>query len=93
MIGARGWIVLTKDRNIRRRELEIVAFANARVRGFVLTAADLTGPEQADAFVRALPKMNRMAGGSRGPLIGRVGAKGGVSMLRLPRSRSKKPVK
>ena len=89
-IGARQWVVLTKDRNIRRRDLEIRAIVQARVRAFVLTAADLTGPEQAEAFVRALPKMNRMAVGSRGPLIGRVGAKGGISMLRLPRAASKR---
>lgn len=87
VIGARGWVLLTKDRNIRRRELEIQALVNARVRAFVLTAADLTGPEQAEAFVRALARMNRIAAGSRGPLIGRVGAKGGVSTLTLPRSK------
>jgi hypothetical protein len=85
VVGKRKWIVLTKDRNIRRRDLEIQALVNARVRAFVLTAADLTGPEQAAAFVRALPRMNRIASASHGPLIGRVGRAGGISLLRLPR--------
>ena len=85
VVGDRRWIILTKDRHIRRRELEINAIINARVRAFVLTAADLTGPEQAAAFVRALKKMNRIAASSLGPLIGRVSESGGVSMLRLPR--------
>ena len=73
IVGERKWIVLTKDRHIRRRELEIQAIVNARVRAFVLTAADLTSPEQAVVFTRALPKMNRIAAASRGPLIGRIG--------------------
>jgi hypothetical protein len=88
--GQRQWIVLTKDRHIRRRELEIQAIVNARVRAFVLTAADLTGREQAVAFVRALSKMNRMSAASRGPFIGRVGESGGISILPLPRSRRRK---
>jgi uncharacterized protein with PIN domain len=90
IVGERKWIVLTKDRHIRRRALEVQAIVNARVRAFVLTAADLTGPEQAVAFVRALRKMNRIASASPGPLIGRVGESGGVSILPLPSSRSKK---
>lgn len=69
--GARKWIVLTKDRQIILRQLEITAIINARVRAFVLTAADLMGREQAEVFVRALKKMNRIAAASRGPLIGR----------------------
>ena len=87
VVGERRWIVLTKDRHIRRRELEINAFVQARVRAFVLTAADLTGSEQALAFVRALKKMDRIASASKGPLIGRVAATGGVSLLELPRRR------
>jgi hypothetical protein len=71
VVGRRGWIVLTKDRHIRRRELEISALVHARVRAFVLTAADLTGAEQAVVFVSALGKMNRIGASSRGPLVGR----------------------
>jgi hypothetical protein len=89
-IGERGWILLTKDRQIRRRELEIQAIVNARIRAFVLTTAELTGQEQADTFVRALANMDRMAGASRGPLIGRVSKSGGISVLRLPRQRRKR---
>ena len=88
VVGERGWVVLTKDRHIRRRELEIQALVRARVRAFVLTAADLTGAEQAAVFVRALPKMLRICQGSRGLLIGAVGGKGGVRLLSLPRLRT-----
>jgi len=87
VVGARGWVVLTKDRQIRRRELELEAFINARVRAFVLIAADLTGPDQADVFVKALPKMTRICRSARGPLIGAVSAGAGVVLLQLKRRR------
>lgn len=89
VVGEPEWIVLTKDRYIRRRELEISAIINALVWAFVMTAADLTGPEQAAVFVRALNRMNRIAAAARGPLIGRVSESGAISMLRLPRRRGR----
>ena len=90
VVGQRGWIVLTKDRHIRRRELEIQALVSARARAFVLTAADLTGPQQAAVFIRALPKILRICHASKGPLVGAVGGRGGVALLRLPRRRSRR---
>ena len=87
VVGRRQWVVLTKDRHIRRRQLEIEAFVSARVRAFVLTSADLTGPEQAAVFVKALPRISRLCRQSRGPLIGAVGQGGGVALVQLPRRR------
>lgn len=40
-IGARGWVRLTKDKDIRRRPIEIQAILNCRVRAFVLAATEL----------------------------------------------------
>ena len=37
---ARGWILITKDKNIRKREIELRALHEARVRAFVLTHMD-----------------------------------------------------
>ena len=85
VVGARKWVVLTKDRHIRRRELELDALMNARVRAFVLTAGDLTGQDQADVFVKALPKITRICQASRGPLIAAVSAGAGVVLLQLKR--------
>src|SRR5436309_3699266 len=35
-VGERGWILLTKDKNIRKREIELRALKQAGVRAFVL---------------------------------------------------------
>lgn len=42
---ANGWVVLTKDKQIRRRTLELKALTEAGVAAFVLTAGNLRGEE------------------------------------------------
>jgi hypothetical protein len=59
-IGVRGWIILTKDRHIRKRPLELDAILASGARAFVLTAADLKGPEQAALLAGALPRIRRL---------------------------------
>lgn len=73
-------LVFTKDSQIRRRPLEILAYRRAGLRVFALTSGNLTGDEQARAFVRALPKIRRLAG-LKGPFIARVLASGTASLI------------
>ncbi|HZJ29611.1 MAG TPA: hypothetical protein VFD37_06455 [Solirubrobacterales bacterium] len=49
--GRNGWAVLTKDKRIRRRELERDALTEAKVRVFCLTTGKLTGDDQIERFV------------------------------------------
>ena len=42
-VGERRWILLTKDKHIRRRQLEVDAILNAGVRAFVVTATEGSG--------------------------------------------------
>lgn len=80
-VGRRGWVVLTKDHHIRTRQNELVALLSAGVAAFVLTGADLTGPEMAEAFVRALPRVRRMLVGQPRPFIARVSGAGHVTLI------------
>jgi len=73
--------VLTKDRHIRTRQNELVALLSSGVGAFVLTTADLSGQEMAAAFLRALPKMNRMLVGQPRPFIARVSPRGTVTLI------------
>ena len=59
-IGARDWVLLTKDKDIRRRPLEIEAILNSHVRAFVLTATQLRRDEQAEILLKAMPKIRRI---------------------------------
>lgn len=59
--GKRGWVVLTKDKHIRYRAVEIHALRAANVRAFVLNArGDLSGAEVGQIFVKALLAMKKL---------------------------------
>jgi PIN like domain len=76
-VGRREWVLITKDQNIRRNPLERAAYEAAKLRGFVVTWKDMSGPELADLLVRSLPGMVRRAAGRRGPLLFSI-SRGGV---------------
>ena len=68
-VGRRDWVLITKDKNIRRNPLERAAYKKAKLRGFVLTGTDMGGKESADLLVRCLPGMIRRVANRRGPLL------------------------
>lgn len=80
-VGRRDWVLITKDQNIRRNPLERAAYQNANLRGFVVTANELSGLELAQLLVRSLPGMTRRAAGRRGPLLFTISAGGVFSKL------------
>lgn len=80
-VGRRGWVLLTKDREIRYRAAEREALLSAGVRAFVLRTRGLSGPENAQILVRALPRMVRFCTGNPAPFIAVVSPAGGVTML------------
>ncbi len=88
-VGTRGWLVLTKDKRIQQRVIELTAVAKARVRMFQLTAGNLQASEMAAAFVGALSKMEAFARGNPAPFIASVTRGGRVGML-LNRARLKR---
>src|SRR5205814_7319834 len=79
-VGRHGWILLTKDKNIRRRQLEVDAILNSGVRAFVVTAAGLTGDDTAALLVRAMRKVYRICH-QRGPFIYNITATGLVTQI------------
>lgn len=68
-VGRRGWVLVTKDQNIRRNPLERAAYESARIRGFVVTGKDMGGKELGELLVRCLSGMLRRTAGRTGPLL------------------------
>jgi hypothetical protein len=68
-VGRKGWLVLTKDKNLRRRPIEIEAIRAAGAKVFALGSGNRRGSEMAAIFVRHLDAMRRMAADSPGSLI------------------------
>ena len=80
-VGARRWILITKDKQIRKREIELRALRQAGVRAFVLTTAGLTGEAQARVLKAALPAMLRLLRRPAKAFVARVTASSRVGVI------------
>jgi hypothetical protein len=60
-VAARGWVILTKDKNIRHRQGEREAAILSEARIFTLSSGGMRGPVMAAIFVKHLDAMEQMA--------------------------------
>lgn len=90
-VGRKGWVVLSKDDRIRLNEVERSALVEAGVAAFFLNRGDLTGPQMASVFVKALPAMKRALRRFPVPFIARISAHGEVSVLESAGTKFKPP--
>ena len=75
-IAARGWVILTKDKNIRRGRGEREAVLTASARVFALCSGNMRGADMAAIFVRHLADMEQVALGLEPPFVAVVGQDG-----------------
>lgn len=78
--GNKGWVVLTKDRNIRYNLVERQTLLDSGVAAFVLTSGQMNGAEMAHAYIKALPKITNFLEKYSRPFIARVHKDGRVEM-------------
>lgn len=81
--GAEGWLVLTRDQNIRRRPNELAAVKTSGVCMFVLGQGNLSAAETARIVVGAYPRMLRAARGASRPAIFTLTRDGALRKLSL----------
>jgi predicted nuclease of predicted toxin-antitoxin system len=79
--GSEGWVVLTKDKLIRKRPLERAALIAARVRAFVFTGGNVSGVEMAESIIAAMPRILRIIATTPPPFIARITASGAVHVI------------
>lgn len=73
--------MLSKDLNIASNALERITLFEAGARAFLLSQQDLSGPDQAAAFLRALRRIRNIARSEPPPFIARVSPSGEVKVL------------
>lgn len=76
LAGSKGWVVLTRDKRIRYRQLERLALKEARVRAFVFIGGNVTVADTAAILVQALPRIERICQANAGPFIYHLGRAG-----------------
>ena len=84
-VGRRGWVLITKDKMIRRRPIEMLAHNGTNVRSFVFTAGNMTGEQQGDLLKRALPRILRILKKTDPPFIAHITTSAEVAVLDLAR--------
>ena len=72
VVGKQGWIILTKDKQIRHNYLEIVGLLQSGTASFILTSGNYTGQEMADAYIQAMPDIVRMLAKFSPPFVATV---------------------
>ena len=80
-VARRGWILISKDQNIRRNKVEREAYKAAELRGFIVTGKDMSGKELAELLVSCLPRMIRKVAGRAGPCLTTISRGGTFSDL------------
>jgi hypothetical protein len=84
-VGAKGWVVLTKDKNIRHNEVERRAVVVANIRMFTLPSGNWKGQEMVDAYLNGRPKMGRVLKKQPAPFVAVVYKDGSRVEVVLPK--------
>ena len=67
--GLQGWVVVTRDRMIRKRPNELAALRDANVRAFALTAGAQTGQAAAELLRRRAQKIRNHCRSEKPPFL------------------------
>jgi hypothetical protein len=81
--GKEGWIVLTRDKNIRRKPNELQAFKANRVLAIVLSSGQASAADTADLVIRLYPKLMRKVQNAKPPAMFTVTLAGTISAVKL----------
>ena len=81
--GTQGWIVLTRDKNIRRKPNELRAFREHGVIGFVLTAGDASAADTAELVTAIYPKLLRKVRRVKPPAMFSITLAGAINLIKL----------
>jgi predicted nuclease of predicted toxin-antitoxin system len=76
VVGKKGWVVFTKDKNIRKRPTELNAVILAKIRMFALSGGSMTGEQMSETFSNNMTKIGRFLKNNEPPFIARISASG-----------------
>jgi predicted nuclease of predicted toxin-antitoxin system len=82
-VGKQGWIVLTKDDNIRYHRTERESVIKAGVAVFIMPRGNLKGDAMAGILVKALPTIKKFLSNQAKPFIARLTGSGTISPVDL----------
>lgn len=72
LVAQRGWIALSKDKNLLRNQAAQVLIRTIGARVFFLTRQELKGTEMGEIFTKALRRIKNVARTNRGGVVAQV---------------------
>jgi len=79
--GRRGWVVLTKDKAVRRNALELAAIVAGNVAWFSLGHGNLKAAQMAQSFIAARYRMEKVLRRYDPPMTASITSTGNVTVL------------
>ncbi len=83
IVGARGWLALTRDQRIRHRHNELADVRAAGLHLFALSSGNLSSQQTGVIVVQAWPAIQRAAARQAPPAIWSVSRSAQVTLLNL----------
>ena len=86
LVGKKGWVALTKDKNIRYRIAEIDSIQRHSARVIVIRARDAMGSDIAEPLVKGRSRITRFVAKTTAPFVAGIDRRGTIpehSSLRL----------
>jgi len=83
-VTKRGWVIVGKDKGHRFEPLEMLAIQRSGARLFTLASGKRSGPENAQAIVKALGAMSRFDATHTPPYVARITRSGTVEAIYPP---------
>lgn len=80
-VGKRKWLVLTKDKWIRRRQLERDALLAAKLRVYCFMSGNVPFAEMAETISKAMPSILELAEKTKPPFIAGIYRDGTVRVI------------
>jgi predicted nuclease of predicted toxin-antitoxin system len=78
--GENNWVVLAKDKNIKKNPLEQRVLLNSGIAAFFLTSGEFKGEEMAQAIIKSLKRISNLIQSQRKPFIARINLNGTVKL-------------
>ena len=83
LVGRKGWVAVTKDKNIRYREAELAAVRKHSSRVLVIRMKNATGPEIANVLLNGRCRITRFTSKTSAPYMAGIYKNGAVSAYNL----------
>ena len=72
LVGEKGWVALTKDKNIRHRIAEFHSIKKHSARIIVIRAKNATGEDIADLLVKGRKSIERFVANNPAPFVAKI---------------------